>query len=84
MSSLTRRNKRLGIGRRDHDCVHTLSDHLVDQADLTAQVALVLDAVDDQLEIAGVLALVPPGALGHRGKELVGERLHDQCDPRLR
>ena len=31
--------------------------------------------------VASVLLLVPPGAFGHGGEELVGERLHDQRDP---
>ncbi len=39
--------------------------------------------VDDQLVLRGVLALVFAGAVGHRLEELVGQRLHDQGDPRL-
>ena len=53
------------------------------QGDLAAQVALVLDAVDDQLVILGVLGLVLAGTFGHRREELVGQRLHHQRDPRL-
>ena len=53
--------------------VDPLGDHLVDQRDLAAQVALVLDAVDDQLIGVGVLALVSLRPLGHRREELIGQ-----------
>ena len=63
---LAGRDQGFGIGRGDHDRVNPLGNHLLDQIDLALQVALVLDPVDDQLVLRGVLALVLAGALGHR------------------
>jgi hypothetical protein len=51
-------HERLGIGGRYDDGVHLRGDHLVDQRYLLLQVALVLDAVDLEVVLVGVLFLV--------------------------
>ena len=47
-------------------------------------IGFVLDAVRDQVELAGVMFLVVLRAGFHREEELVGERLHHERDFRLR
>ena len=55
-----------GVGRRQDDRVDTLRDHLLHQVDLSRDVELVLDAVDDQVVLRGVLhagAALAPSAM---------------------
>ncbi len=76
-------HERLGVGGRDDDGVHLRGDHLVDQRHLLLQVAFVLNAVDLEVVLVGILFLVGLGSVGHRDEKLVGQRLHDQRDARL-
>ncbi len=80
---LHHRHQRLGIGRRDHQCVDPGNDHLLDDADLAGGIGLVLDAVGNQFEPVGMLLLVGLGAVLHGQEELVRQRLHHQRDPGL-
>ena len=77
-------HERARVRGSDHDRLHALRDHLLDQRDLLGDVGLVADAVDDQLVLGCVGGLVLLGAVGHGDEELVGERLHHQGDARPR
>ena len=68
------------IGRCNHDRVDPQGDHLLDQRDLLSQIALVLDAIDDEVVCVGVGLVMRLGSLGHRDEEFIGQRLHDQGD----
>jgi hypothetical protein len=75
-------HQRARVGGRDDDRIDVLRDHLLDERDLLAQVALVADAVGDQLVRSVARDLVRPRPLGHGHEEFVGQRLHDQRDAR--
>ncbi len=78
------RNQRFGVGRCDHNRVDAAGGHFFDQGHLPTQVSFILDPIDDQIVLIGVLALMRFRPLRHRGKELIGQRLHDQGHARLR
>ncbi|MCY1177536.1 hypothetical protein D9M73_178480 [compost metagenome] len=56
---------------------------MLDDADLVGGVGFILDAVGDELELAGVVFLVGLGAVFHGQEEFVGQGLHHQRDFRL-
>ena len=74
------RDERLRVGRSDDDGIDAPCDHLLDEGDLLGEVGLVADAVDDEIEVGGVVTVVGLGTLGHGLEEFVGERLHDEGD----
>ncbi len=77
-------HERARIGGGNHDGIHALGQHLLDERHLLRDVALVPDAVDDEVVLAGARGLVLPRAVGHGDEELVGERLHHERDARTR
>src|SRR3990167_2678148 len=73
-------NHGLGVSRRDDQRIDLGQNHLLDDARLARSIRFVLDAVGDQLEIAGMVFLISLGTVFHGQEELVGQGLHDQCD----
>ncbi|MNE24938.1 hypothetical protein D3C80_1182500 [compost metagenome] len=77
------RHQSFGVRWGNDQGVDPGNDHLLDNANLVAGIGLVLDAVGNQLEFAGVVFLVGLGAVFHGQEELVGEGFHHQRHFRL-
>jgi len=64
----------------EHDRIDALRHHLLDEADLFADVSLVFQAADQQFVLGCVQLLMGAGAIFHAFEEGVGEGFHDEGD----